>query len=162
MTEKRQVHLPDRQRFLPKLTQHGFCENMEVVFRRKYLHGHPAGDTCLKMIGATLQTVVGRASDVVARCGGEEFVVILPETEKDGAVVLAERILQKIEDLAIPHAASETAGHVTVSLGVVTVPSTMKSLSPDQIVALADSALHNAKNGGRNRFEISRMNAQTQ
>jgi diguanylate cyclase (GGDEF)-like protein len=65
---------------------------------------------------------------------------------------LAERIRQTIEDLAIPHAASEAADHVTVSLGVVTVSFASDLITPEQIVAMADTALYNAKREGRNRY----------
>jgi diguanylate cyclase (GGDEF)-like protein/PAS domain S-box-containing protein len=125
-------------------------------------YGHQAGDTCLKMIGYTLKGIVGRATDVVARYGGEEFVVILPETENDGAALMAERIRRAIAELAIPHATSATADHVTVSLGVVTISSPAGSMTPDQAVGLADSALYHAKHGGRNRCEISPGNLQMQ
>lgn len=117
-------------------------------------YGHLAGDNCLRQIGTTLRTIVGRAPDIVARYGGEEFVVILPETEDNGAASLAERIRKVIEALAIPHSTSDTSEYVTVSLGVVTVyPSSL--VSPEQVVALADSAMYCAKNGGRNRTEVA-------
>ncbi len=117
-------------------------------------YGHLAGDDCLRRIGATLKAIVGRVPDVVARYGGEEFVVILPETEDNGAATLAERIRKAIEMLAIPHAASDTGGYVTVSLGVVTVYTTGLA-SPEQVVALADEALYCAKHGGRNRIAVA-------
>jgi len=79
-------------------------------------YGHLAGDGCLRQIGTTINTIVGRASDVVARYGGEEFVVILPETKAIGVEALAERIRKAVEELAIPHSTSDTAEYVTVSL----------------------------------------------
>lgn len=115
-------------------------------------YGHLTGDNCLEKVGAVLKTVVGRAPDIVARYGGEEFIIVLPETEKNGAIALAERIRQTIEDLAIPHAESEAADHVTVSLGVVTVSSASDLIAPEQIVAMADTALYSAKRAGRNRY----------
>lgn len=114
-------------------------------------YGHLAGDNCLQMIGATLKAVVGRVPDIIARYGGEEFVAILPETEKNGAINLAERIRQAVEQLAIPHGESATTDHVTVSLGVVTISSATDLVTPEQIVAMADTALYRAKKGGRNR-----------
>jgi diguanylate cyclase (GGDEF)-like protein/PAS domain S-box-containing protein len=117
-------------------------------------YGHLAGDDCLRQIGTTLKTFVRRASDFVARYGGEEFVVILAETDPRGAETLAERIRKAIEALAIPHAGSEVAQVVTVSLGVVTVyPPGMAST--EQIVALADKAMYRAKQAGRNRISVS-------
>jgi len=120
-------------------------------------YGHLAGDDCLRQIGNALTTIVLRTPDIVARYGGEEFVVILPETKIDGAKLLAERIRKTIESLAIPHAVSQTAEIVTVSLGVVTVyPNRLES--PEQVVALADEALYCAKKGGRNRIEVATDN----
>jgi diguanylate cyclase (GGDEF)-like protein/PAS domain S-box-containing protein len=117
-------------------------------------YGHLAGDDCLRQIGTTLKTFVRRASDFVARYGGEEFVVVLAETDPHGAEILAERIRTAIEALAIPHAGSEVAQVVTVSLGVVTVyPSGMSST--EQIMALADKAMYRAKQAGRNRTSVA-------
>lgn len=121
-------------------------------------YGHLAGDDCLRQIGTILKTIILRVPDMVARYGGEEFVAILPETENDGAVVVAERIRKAIEELAIPHSTNEIAENVTVSIGVVTVyPSTLES--PEQVVAMADEALYCAKKGGRNRIEFASDNA---
>ena len=117
-------------------------------------YGHLAGDDCLRQIGTTLKTIVGRAPDIVARYGGEEFVVILPETEAIGAETLAERIRKAVEELAIPHSASDIAEYVTVSLGVVTVYTTGLA-SPEQVVVMADEALYCAKKGGRNRIAVA-------
>ena len=120
-------------------------------------YGHLARDDCLRLIGTTLKTIVLRMPDIVARYGGEEFVVILPETDNNGAKVLAERIRKAIEALAIPHSTYELAKNVTVSLGVVTVyPNRLES--PEQVVALADEALYCAKKGGRNRIEVASDN----
>ncbi|TGE32196.1 diguanylate cyclase [Desulfosporosinus sp. Sb-LF] len=117
-------------------------------------YGHLAGDDCLRHIGTTLKTIVGRVPDIVARYGGEEFVVVLPETDDNGAEALAERIRKTVEELAIPHSTSDTAEYVTVSLGVVTVYTT-KISTPEQVVALADEALYCAKKGGRNRIAVA-------
>jgi len=117
-------------------------------------YGHVAGDDCLIRIGKMLKEVALRAPDTAARYGGEEFAVILPETESFGAKAIAERIRKGVEDLGIPHAASDVAECVTVSLGVVSV-STKGMLSPEQVVALADEALYLAKNSGRNRVKVA-------
>ena len=124
-------------------------------------YGHLAGDACLRQIGITLKSIVGRAPDIVARYGGEEFVVILPETEDNGAKTLAERIRKAVEDLAIPHSASDAGEYVTLSLGVASVCTTGLA-SPEQVVALADEALYCAKKGGRNRIAVATDNAKLQ
>ena len=113
-------------------------------------YGHLAGDNCLRQIGLTLRANVSRATDIVARYGGEEFVVVLSDTDRSGAVIIAERIRMAVELLAIPHSDSDVLKYVTVSLGVVTLyPSRLDSM--DEIVSLADKAMYFAKNEGRNR-----------
>ncbi len=114
-------------------------------------YGHLAGDRCIQMICSMLKnSIIKRAPDIAARYGGEEFILILPETDENGAKILGERIRKGVEDLAIPHKASETAKFVTVSVGVVTVyPSQLES--PEQVIKLVDQALYSAKGGGRNR-----------
>ena len=117
-------------------------------------YGHLAGDDCLRQIGAALKATVNRVPDIVARYGGEEFLVILPETDGKGAAALAEQIRKAVEEIKILNKASDIAEYVTVSLGVVTAYTTGLS-SPEQLVALADEAMYRAKQGGRNRIEVS-------
>jgi len=117
-------------------------------------YGHLAGDDCLRQIGNVLKTIVKRVSDIVARYGGEEFVVLLPETDENGARALAEGIQKAIEELAIPNSDSQISEFVTVSFGIVTLDTTRLAL-PEQVVALADEALYNAKKSGRNRIEVA-------
>lgn len=116
-------------------------------------YGHLAGDDCLRHVSAVLKKAAARSYDIVARYGGEEFVLIMPDTEKNGASKLAEQIRKDVEELAIPHSTSETAACVTVSLGVVTVSAT-NIPEAEQIIALADEALYEAKLSGRNRIII--------
>jgi diguanylate cyclase (GGDEF)-like protein/PAS domain S-box-containing protein len=117
-------------------------------------YGHVAGDECLIQIASVLKTIVGRSTDLVARFGGEEFVVILPETDVQGAKLLAEKILFEVENLKIFHAKSETSAYVTISLGVISVK-TINIVSPNQIIELADKALYRAKNSGRNQIVVT-------
>jgi diguanylate cyclase (GGDEF)-like protein/PAS domain S-box-containing protein len=121
-------------------------------------YGHLAGDRCLQMVCGALKAVVGRGNDIIARYGGDELIAILPGTDKDGAINLAERMKQAIEALVIPHAASATATHVTISLGVVTVSSGDDLTSQEQLVNLADTALYRAKEEGRNRCKFLAQN----
>ncbi len=129
---------------------------LDVDYFKKFndMYGHLAGDDCLRQIGATLKTIAGRAPDIVSRYGGEEFIVILPETESKGALTMAKQIQKAIKELAIPHSASEVAEYVTVSLGVATV-STTGLKSPEQVVSLADEAMYSAKKGGRNCIVVA-------
>ncbi len=117
-------------------------------------YGHVIGDDCLKKVANGLGKSIFRDVDTIARYGGEEFAAILPETDKEGGVLIIQRMLESIEALKIPHIASPTAKHVTVSFGLSTmVPST--DVSPTQLIESSDRALYLAKNSGRNTYTIS-------
>lgn len=115
--------------------------------------GHLAGDECLRNVATTIKNIVMRTPDIAARFGGEEFVVLLPETDRPGSAIVAEQIRKGVEELALSAPATNTVKRVTVSLGVVTVFTAGVS-SPEEIVSLADEALYFAKEGGRNRVEV--------
>lgn len=116
--------------------------------------GHLAGDSCLRMVADALQAAVGRAPDFVARYGGDEFVVILPDTGECGATVVAERIRKSVETLSLPYGDRDTAGCITVSLGVITIHPD-RSIPLDKVIDLVDRTLYCAKAGGRNRLEVA-------
>ena len=119
-------------------------------------YGHVAGDECLRQVAAVLQACVRRAGELVARYGGEEFVVLLPGAEAVQAEDLAKRCLDSITRLALPHAASPTAGHVTFSIGIAHVfPSA--SGEPATLVNAADTAMYRAKMAGRARYAVADM-----
>lgn len=112
------------------------------------LYGHQKGDDCLKAIGKKLSKSAPRPADLVARYGGEEFVMILGETDEDGARWVAERIRQRVALLQLPHEGSKH--HVvSVSCGVASVHPT-RELSADTLLQSADLALYQAKHQGRN------------
>ncbi len=113
-------------------------------------YGHPEGDKTLKAVAQALEKNLARPGDFVARYGGEEFVVILPDTDLEGALAVAEELRIAVKALAIPHAESKISSVVTISLGVAAeVPDTNDG--PDPLVKRADEALYRAKNEGRNR-----------
>ncbi len=116
-------------------------------------YGHIKGDECLQQIAQVINTCACRPADLVARYGGEEFVCILPETNRIGAIAVAEKIRQAIIARAIPHTGSQVADCVTTSLGVVTVPCG-EGESVVDIVARVDELLYRAKSSGRNRLEF--------
>lgn len=117
-------------------------------------YGHLAGDECLQAVAKALQASIVRPADVIARYGGEEFVVILPATKAEGAVVVAENLRQNIASLAIPHSASSTAEYISISLGIAQADfSTMQNL--EALIEATDKALYEAKNSGRNRYQIA-------
>jgi len=114
-------------------------------------YGHQAGDACLKQVADTMLQCAGRSPDLLARYGGEEFVILLPQVDSPGAQTVAERILESVRALAIPHRMSSVSDAVTVSLGVATLMPD-KGGSPEALVRCADDALYQAKKDGRNRF----------
>ena len=109
--------------------------------------GHVAGDSVLRQIGELLRREA-RSVDIVARFGGEEFVVVMPETALHGAAIFAERLRRRIaaRDFADP---GEDPLHMTVSIGLAAFPDD-RAQSAESFVALADQALYRAKNEGRN------------
>ncbi len=116
------------------------------LFNDKY--GHAAGDACLKNIAYAMNKTLKRASDKVTRYGGEEFVIILPNT-KD-VFSYAEDCRQNIENLRIPHEGSITSKYVTISIGVATaIPDLNSELV--EFISTADRALYEAKESGRNK-----------
>jgi diguanylate cyclase (GGDEF)-like protein len=108
-------------------------------------YGHEKGDEVLATVSAVLLNTV-RTSDFVGRLGGEEFLVLAPDTHPGGALVLAEKLRQAIARVEIPG-----AGHVTASFGVSNVPE--DAVDPDTLLRRADRALYAAKEHGRDRVE---------
>lgn len=125
---------------------------LDIDFFKSYNdhYGHPQGDDCLRKVAAVLAATLQRASDTLARYGGEEFAAILPETTLESAVGTAELMRRRVMGLAIPHAYSEVATCVTVSLGVAVCIPDGRNAAAD-LVEVADSALYQAKHAGRNR-----------
>lgn len=115
-------------------------------------YGHVQGDECLKQIGRALGLIIKRPRDLVARIGGEEFVLLLPETTLDAARRVAERCRDAVAALRIPHAASSVAPFVTVSMGTGTAEPP-GSVEPVQFIEAVDKLLYKAKQAGRNRIE---------
>ena len=114
--------------------------------------GHQAGDRCLSQVGALLRRACRRPDDVASRYGGEEFVVLLPQTDLAGAVHVIEVIRAELATQAIEHPAS-SYGVVTVSIGgAVSVPKAESDVAA--LLALADQRLFAAKHAGRNTFRI--------
>lgn len=113
-------------------------------------YGHLAGDDCLKQVARTLQQELPRLTDFLARYGGEEFVVVLSATDLAGAQRVAERLRLAVEALAIPHACSEAAKVVTISIGVAAAHASASSQA-QVLVAEADKMLYQAKHRGRNQ-----------
>lgn len=113
-------------------------------------YGHPEGDRVLQQLADLMQRATSRAGEVVGRFGGEEFILILPNADGDSALRTAERLRELIAEEAIEHKASEVAGVITVSQGLVTV-SPREDMEPAELIKQADAALYEAKREGRDR-----------
>ncbi|OEF96742.1 GGDEF domain-containing response regulator [Desulfuribacillus alkaliarsenatis] len=124
----------------------------DVDFFKRYndRYGHLAGDEALKAIAEVSRQQLKRPADIVCRYGGEEFVVLLPDTRIDGAFIVAEEMRRAIEALQLPHEDSEISEVLTVSLGVAELTDA-KAETPSMLIKHADAALYHAKNNGRNK-----------
>jgi diguanylate cyclase (GGDEF)-like protein len=110
-------------------------------------HGHLAGDQVIRIVGQIIKDSM-RRPDTVARYGGEEFMLLLPSTEREGAMVVAERLLHRVA--STPVHVGTAALTCTVSIGLICFPETpYKSL--DEVLSLADKRMYEAKTAGRNR-----------
>lgn len=118
-------------------------------------YGHPAGDEALRQVATVLQTSYRRASDLAARYGGEEFCILMADTDRAGAMALAEHIRGAVEALSLPHEKS-VRGVVTISIGVASwLPAaTPLPVTEQTLLHWADQALYRAKEAGRNRVVV--------
>ncbi|MCL2603306.1 MAG: diguanylate cyclase [Defluviitaleaceae bacterium] len=116
-------------------------------------YGHQQGDTALKAFAEAASRSLNRPSDFAARWGGEEFIILLPNTDSEGAGEVAERVRKNVEETDIP-TEHNVITKITVSIGVNSlIPS--ENTSIDDFIEKADQALYKAKESGRNRYVIS-------
>jgi len=146
---------------------------LDVDFFKRFndTYGHQAGDECLRGVAATLSASVRRPGELAVRYGGEEFAALLPACNAEQAMRSAEVIRAGVAALQIPHAASDVAPHVTISVGLASMSTLCTSahpeprgkgscafkdscrLGPADLIRMADEALYAAKRGGRNKVE---------
>lgn len=117
-------------------------------------YGHPQGDVLLVEVARVLEAALKRSTDLVARFGGEEFAVLLPNTDLGGAYTIAEEMRRGVERLVIANRFEGSDDSITMSAGVACRRPSPGDLECD-LVELADKALYNAKNEGRNRVCIA-------
>jgi diguanylate cyclase (GGDEF)-like protein len=114
-------------------------------------YGHLRGDDCLISVARILSACSQRTSDLIARYGGEEFVVLLPESDLEGALTVAEDCLDAFEEARLEHVNSDVEPYVTVSIGVAAMLP-IHDKSSTILIEQADVALYQAKQNGRNRI----------
>jgi diguanylate cyclase (GGDEF)-like protein len=124
----------------------------DIDFFKNYndTYGHVAGDECLRKVSEVIQQSVRRPADLAARYGGEEFVLVLPNTDIEGAVIIAESIRHQLAKMAIPHEDSPANEFVTLSMGVTCLMPKIDS-NPSVLLTAADYALYRAKELGRDQ-----------
>jgi diguanylate cyclase (GGDEF)-like protein/PAS domain S-box-containing protein len=119
-------------------------------------YGHSEGDNCLKTIANTISKSITRDTDFIARFSGQEFVVVLPHADRDGACMIAEKFINKIRDCNIPHEGSDVASYVTISIGVATGIAN-HTQTGDDYIKRAEEMLAAAKKSGRDRFSFNHL-----
>lgn len=161
------THLPNRRRFDQQLQQEWKrCQReqlplsllmIDIDYFKPYNDhfGHNGGDNCLQRVALNLARVINRPADLLARFGGEEFAVLLPDTDTQGAHAIAQRLLEAVEGAAIPHPYSGLANHVTLSIGGGTHSPSNAYPSAQHLLEVADQQLYQAKAAGRNRYAFS-------
>jgi two-component system chemotaxis family response regulator WspR len=117
-------------------------------------YGHLGGDEVLRSVAQAVKSAFMRPKDLAVRMGGEEFVVVLPQTPASSIVALANKVVQAVESLGIPHSRSSASDKVTISVGgAVSIPA-LDDL-PSALVEKADRAMYEAKQSGRNRAVVN-------
>lgn len=114
-------------------------------------YGHARGDKVLTAVAGTVKGTLKRPVDVCARYGGEEFIILLPDTDADGASHVAQIILDNVGALAIPHEKSDSGSYISLSLGIACEAGVKDH---EKLIRNADSALYRAKSGGKNRYTV--------
>jgi diguanylate cyclase len=141
----------DRELERVRRYQTGFSVLMIDLDRFKTVNdtrGHLVGDSVLRQMGDLLRGEV-RSVDLAARYGGEEFVIVLPETDSEGALVFAERLRKRVMHTNFAETGEPLS--ITVSIGVACAKPDDDVSTPDSLIERADEALYRAKNEGRNR-----------
>lgn len=144
------------QRFLSLI----FCD-LDFFKRYNDTYGHQAGDYCLQQVAKAIAKEAKRPTDLVARYGGEELVIILSNTDMEGAKKVTARIQANVWALEIEHQGSTVSEVVTLSLGVASlIP--QDDMSPRDLIELADQALYEAKANGRNQAVMRTLDIATE
>ena len=117
-------------------------------------YGHLAGDTALKQVAESIGSFARRPTDLAARIGGEEFVLVLPSMSREHMETQADKLQAAVHALGIAHVTSNNEARVTISIGGASIVP-QRGSSQEKLVEAADQALYRAKRGGKNRVEIA-------
>ncbi len=125
----------------------------ELDFFKPYneIYGHLAGDDALRRIAKVIKKALKDVNCLIARYGGDDFAIILPNKDKIDAACLAEKIRKKVLSLQIPNSGSQISAHLTMSFGITSATPSQDNNTPDMLLIGADRALTQAKRAGRNR-----------
>jgi len=149
------THLPDEIARAKRYSRSLSVIMCDIDFFKKVndTYGHQAGDSVLKAFASTIQGTIRSKVDWLARYGGEEFLVILPETDVQGAAIVGERLRAKVEQAIIP--VGEARLSITASFGVTGFNQfPWRNITAEQVIEQADSLLYQAKRDGRNRIAV--------
>jgi diguanylate cyclase (GGDEF)-like protein len=126
---------------------------IDIDFFKRYndTYGHLEGDKSLKIVAEALSKSITRSDDFVVRYGGEEFAIVLPNTDEHGACIIAEKLLANIIRCDIPHEENDAADCLTISIGATTGKVSHTHNSED-FVKKADEMLYKSKQNGRNQY----------
>ena len=128
---------------------------LDIDFFKQYndYYGHLQGDDCIRLVAQLLDSAVARPRDLVARFGGEEFVLVLPETDHTSALQIANKCRDLVQSQNIQHEKSSVSHLVTVSIGVSTIVPEDNGL--EKFIKSVDKLLYKAKQNGRDRIETN-------
>ncbi|MCP4024565.1 MAG: diguanylate cyclase, partial [Desulfobacteraceae bacterium] len=118
-------------------------------------YGHASGDECLRIVADCLNRSIVRSADTLCRYGGEEFGIILPGTDIQGGLEVAQKLRDNIFLLNIPHEFSKISDRITISLGVASLKPEKHMYHPNDLLEAADQMLYQSKNNGRNQISGS-------
>lgn len=143
--------------------RHGHCLGLLMIDIDNFKqyndnYGHVKGDECLRQVAEAIMSVRRRESDVVGRYGGEEFAIVLPETDVEGALIVANKVLSQVQQLNIQHTANMPYQKVTVSIGLAVFEAKnhyQQEISVEEFVHQADEQLYAAKDKGKNCIEYA-------
>jgi diguanylate cyclase (GGDEF)-like protein len=126
---------------------------IDIDFFKRYndTYGHLEGDRSLKIVAEALSKSITRSDDFVVRYGGEEFAIVLPNTDEHGARLISEKLLNNIRKCNIPHEQNDAAACLTISIGATTGKVSHTHI-PEDFVKRADEMLYKSKQNGRNQY----------